>query len=87
MTDQRDPSRPHPAISITIKLFGPLRSGRFQEEQRVYPLGTTCHEVMQDLAIGQDDPGLLLINGRPAKPERAVQDGDILSVLPLVGGG
>ena len=30
---------------------------------------------------------VLMVNGSPAEPDRVLQDGDVLAVLPLVAGG
>ena len=30
---------------------------------------------------------IVLVNGRPAKPDDHVDDGDVISVMPFIGGG
>ncbi len=51
------------------------------------PEGTTVQELVGRLAIPEDLPRLLLVNGRDAAPEHPLDPGDIVSILPpLVGG-
>jgi molybdopterin converting factor small subunit len=51
------------------------------------PEGTTVGELVRRLAIPDDLPRLLLVNGHEAELDRRLALGDIVSILPpLVGG-
>lgn len=74
-------------MKVTIKLFATFRVGRFKVEERELPEGTTCGKVVADVGLTEDELGIVLVNGRHASVERVLQDGDALSLFPLVGGG
>ena len=51
------------------------------------PDGTTVDELMRCLAIPQDLPRLLLVNGCDAAPDHRLGPGDVVSLLPPLAGG
>jgi len=48
---------------------------------------TVAAEVLADLAIPQDEIGVVLINGKAVPRNTALKNGDILQVLPIIIGG
>lgn len=74
-------------MNVTVKLFANFRVGRFKIEQRDYPQGIPCREVIAAVGIGEQEIGIILINGRHAALDTRLQEGDTLSLFPLVGGG
>lgn len=74
-------------MKITVKLFASFRDNRFKVEQREYPEGTLCRNVMDELGLTEEEMGIVLINGRHASVDAQLKDGDTLSMFPLVGGG
>ena len=74
-------------MKITVKLFASFRVGRFKEELRDYPAGTACGAVVAGVGIAEGELGIVLVNGRHAPVGRILQEGDALSLFPLVGGG
>jgi molybdopterin converting factor small subunit len=74
-------------MKITVKLFATLRIGRFKQDQRDYPVGATCQQVAADLGVGREETGMVLVNGRHASLKQVLNDGDSLSLFPLLGGG
>ncbi len=74
-------------MNVTVKLFATFRTGRFGAENRVYEPGTTVRNVIDELSLPQDDIGATLINGRHVEEDCELQEGDTLSIFPLVGGG
>lgn len=74
-------------MNVTVKLFANFREGRFKIEQRDYPQGVTCREIIADVGIGEQEIGIILINGRHASLDAPLQETDTLSLFPLVGGG
>ncbi len=77
----------HKSMKIHIKLIGVFRSGRFKEQSRDYPVGTKVQIVVKDLMLPQKHLGIVLINGVHARVDSLLQDGDTLSLLPVLGGG
>lgn len=74
-------------MHITVKLFATFRVGRFAAEAREYPEGTRIAEVIRDLHIREAEIGTIMLNNRHAEPDQQLNDGDNLSIFPLVGGG
>ena len=72
---------------IEVRLFANLRKGR----EKVYFMDSesveTVQDVMNALSIPRDEVNILLVNGFHQKPETKVNDEDIVSLFPAVGGG
>ena len=73
-------------MHITVKLYGSLCSGRFKSAPRDYPAGSTVATIAQDLGISQEYL-IRLRNGRHASFDDVLQEGDVVSFLPMLDGG
>jgi len=74
-------------VQVTVKLIASLQAGRLKEEQIDFPVNTTISQLVQQLAIPQDEVGMILVNGKASFLDTVVQTGDTISLFPLVGGG
>lgn len=74
-------------MQIMVKLFATLRAGRFNEEERDYPPGTTVQGIMDELDITARDAPLVFVNGRHGDCDLALQEGDTIAFFPPIGGG
>jgi molybdopterin converting factor small subunit len=76
-------------MDVTVKLFAHYRNGRYNERLESLPEGASVRDVILPLGVDQpDDPiGIILINGRHAKRDAELHDGDVLAIFPMVGGG
>ncbi len=74
-------------MQVTVKLFATFRLGRFLAETREYPPGTTVGRIIEELELPENELGAVFVNYRHAEKDYQLQDGDILSIFPLVGGG
>ena len=74
-------------MRITVKLFASFRTGRFSVEEREYFEGTSIGQVADDISLPREEIGIIMVNSRHAKLERVLEDGDILALFPLLGGG
>lgn len=74
-------------MKMTVRLYGVFRIGRFREMARDYPPGTRVRQVVEELAIPDRLLGIVLINGEHAGIDERLQEGDVLSLLPLLDGG
>jgi molybdopterin converting factor small subunit len=74
-------------MKITVKLFAVLQIGRFTEKELDVPFGSTVEDVVMGLALPPEHVDILLVNGRHVDKEYLLQDGDLLSLLPMVEGG
>lgn len=74
-------------MQITVKLFASFRNKRFKVAMQEHPMATNCRDIVLGLGLTEDELGVLMVNGRHADLEHALQDGDTVSIFPLVGGG
>ncbi len=74
-------------MQITVKLFASFRIGRFVAMPQSYPADTTVGKIVSELHIPEAEVGVVLINSRHAELRQRLNEGDTLSLFPLVGGG
>jgi molybdopterin converting factor small subunit len=74
-------------VKVCIKLFGVFRINRFKEEVRSYPSGVSARVVVEDLQLPWHLLGIVVINDLHAGIDDLLQDGDTLSLFPLLCGG
>ncbi|MBT0665534.1 MoaD/ThiS family protein [Geobacter pelophilus] len=74
-------------MNVTVVLVGPFRVGRFNEEVREYPPGTSVQEVIAELGLSGPLLGTVLINEVHAGLDALLHDGDTLYLLPFMDGG
>ncbi len=76
-------------MKITVKLFAYLRQGRFKSMDMEFADGTSIGQVLDNLSIPRQEMqlGILFINGKHAKFDSVLQDGDTLAIFPPVAGG
>ena len=74
-------------MKVTVKLFASFRNGRFSAEQRDYPPGTTVADVVRELALAEQELGIIMVNSRHQDLTYALAEGDSLALFPLLGGG
>ena len=72
---------------IRVKLFATLREGRGKEQFLEVEEKTTTGHIIKELNISEEDVAILLINGRDGQLDRPLEDQDVLSIFPPVGGG
>ena len=72
---------------IEVRLFATLREGR----QKRYDLPAkdvaSVLDILSRLNIPPGEVAILLVNGRHAKPETTITDGDLVALFPASGGG
>ena len=74
-------------MQIKVRLIGAFRIGRFKEELREYPAGTSIRDVVTSLQLPEQILGIVLINGTHAEFADILLDGDQLTILPILEGG
>ncbi len=74
-------------MEVTVKLFASLNIGRFKEQQREYPAGTTLAQVVRDVGVAEKDLGGVLLNGMNTSLDREISPGDALALVPIAMGG
>lgn len=74
-------------MRITVKLYASLRWKLFDEAVRECRPDALVGGVVDGLEIPRVDVGIVLINGLHAGWDEVLQEGDVLSLLPRMGGG
>lgn len=74
-------------IDIRINLHGVFRCGRFKSKVRQYAAGVTVWDVVKDLELPEHLLGIVVINDVHAGTGDVLEDGDLLSLYPLLDGG
>lgn len=74
-------------MQITLKLFATFRNGRYKAAEKEISAGTDCRAIVLGLKLTEEEIGIVLINGRHGTLDSILQEGDTLSLFPLVGGG
>ncbi|MEA2097062.1 MAG: MoaD/ThiS family protein [Candidatus Cloacimonadota bacterium] len=74
-------------MSICVKLFATLRENRDKKLEFDFKKGITSQEIILKLNIELNEVAILLVNGIYSPPEQELEDGDVVSLFPPVGGG
>ncbi len=76
-------------MKITVKLFANYREGRFESKEEFYPENTRVKDIVSSLNITEKEGpiGILLVNGKHAGQDDLLNDGDTVSIFPMLGGG
>ncbi|SKC51680.1 MoaD/ThiS family protein [Maledivibacter halophilus] len=74
-------------MSIEVRLFATLRKGRGKKVFFDFECGINCNKIIKKMNIKKDDVAILLINGRDGEFDRELEDEDVVSIFPPVGGG
>lgn len=74
-------------MKIRVKLFATLREGRGKEVTIDVFENATVLDVLNLLEIDIKSVAILLANGRDGKLDQVLNENDLLSVFPPLGGG
>ena len=73
------------AIQVQVKLFLHMRKNRNQTVE--LKDGSTAEDLVDRLGVRLEDVGVLSINDRQAALDQPLKSGDIVSIIPPIGGG
>ena len=74
-------------MKIKVKLFAALRTNRDQEQILDFSQTATPKDVLEQLNIPPEEAAILFVNGRSVKLNQPLEENDVLSIFPPVGGG
>lgn len=74
-------------MQIKVRLFATLREGREKEYLMTLNKPETALDITNRLDIDAQDIAILLVNGMDRPLEIEIQEGDVVSIFPPVGGG
>ena len=72
-------------IQVQVKLFLHLRKNRTQTVELT--VGSKARDLVRLLGIRLEDVGVLSINDRQAALDQQLMTGDVISIIPPIGGG
>ena len=72
-------------IQVQVKLFLHLRKNQNQTVELTD--GSRARDLVRLLDIRLEDVGVLSINDRQAALDQPLKSGDIISIIPPIGGG
>lgn len=74
-------------MKIEVRLFATFRQGREKKQILELKDGTTITQILEILDITKEEVAILLLNGFDGDLYRELEDNDVLSLFPPVGGG
>jgi len=74
-------------MKVAVQLFGPLAEQAGRSRIEVTTAGTTVGDVVAALGFPIDRSVRFAVNTDYAEPTAAVREGDVVSLIPPVGGG
>lgn len=74
-------------MELEIKLFATLRKFDLQQEKIEFTDGTTVRDILESMGIPPSEVAVVLVNGRHAKLEQQLHDGETIAVFPPIAGG
>lgn len=74
-------------MDIEVRLFATLREERGKKVYFEYEEGINTYRIIKLLKIKEEDVAILLINGRDGDLKVELNEGDVVSIFPPVGGG
>lgn len=72
---------------ITVKLIGVFRIDRFKERRQPLADGSCVADVVDKLELSRRLLGIVLINGIHATESSVLNEGDCLTLMPVLEGG
>lgn len=74
-------------MQVTIQLYATFRTGRFKQERRDVAQGIPLRQIVAELGIVEKEIGMSLVNGRHARLDQALSEGDEIYLFPMLTGG
>ena len=74
-------------MSAILRLSGPLRDYNGGKPELQVEPGQTVREVVSGLGIVPETIAVVVVNEEQATKDYLIQDGDVVLVLAIIGGG
>ena len=76
-------------MKVTITLYGMLRKKRqdLVDTDHIVTEAASVGELIAELNLSKPQMLILFINGKRAGVEALIEDGDVIKIFPLLGGG
>lgn len=74
-------------LKVEVRLFAYFREGRDKKLFLEFHEPVRPKDILNRINIDLKEVSILLINGRDGSPDSELNDNDVLSLFPPVGGG
>ncbi|OAA82943.1 MoaD/ThiS family protein [Clostridium ljungdahlii] len=74
-------------MKVEVRLFAYFRKDRDKKLFLEFEEPVTPADIFKKINIKEEEVAILLINGRDGKANTELNDNDVLSLFPPVGGG
>jgi sulfur carrier protein len=74
-------------MNVTVALFETLKKHGPEGGRVRLETGARVADLLSWLGITEDDVGVLIVNRKDARFNQVLQDGDVVTVIPPMGGG
>ena len=74
-------------MEVEVGWFATFREGREKKKKIKISENTTILDIIKILNIDENEVAIMLLNGRDGNSDRMLNDGDVISLFPPVGGG
>ncbi len=74
-------------MSATIKLLGSLKQYVGGRSEVSVSAGRSVRQAIQELGLKPEIVAMVVVNDAPADKEYVLQEGDVVKLLAVIGGG
>jgi sulfur carrier protein ThiS len=74
-------------MSATLRLMGMLKEYTGGKSETVVPAGQTIRAAVQALGMPPELAALVLVNDQPQPKDYMIQEGDVVKLMAVIGGG
>jgi len=74
-------------MPATLRLSGPLRDFNGGQTEVKVQAGLTVREVLTNLGIVPETIAVVVVNDEQGNKDYVIQEGDVVRVLAIIGGG
>jgi len=74
-------------VKVEVELFSTFQRGRFKKSTFSLEDNSNVQDLLAKLEISPDEVGIIIVNRKDAKFNQPLNDKDIVTFIPLIGGG
>ena len=74
-------------MDVEVRLFESLKKHQPEGGKVRLAAGSRVSDLLDALAISTDDVGVLMVNRADGRFDQLLQNGDVVTVIPPIGGG
>jgi sulfur carrier protein len=72
---------------VEVRLFESLKEHQPEGGKMPLAAGSRVTDLLEALGISTDDVGVLIVNRADGRFDQELQNGDVVTVIPPIGGG